>query len=116
MPSVMVDCPKCGKSYSIDSALLGNRGRCRGCGQQFALTASSSDAARSAPAEPSPTLPAKVGRFAVRARLGSGAFGAVYRAHDPDLDREVALKVPHPGSMDDPRSVERFLREAKATG
>ena len=32
-----------------------------------------------------------VGRYTLRQRLGSGGFGAVYRAYDPVLDREVAL-------------------------
>src|SRR6185436_17609077 len=59
-------------------------------------------------------LPSQIGRFQVRARLGAGAFGTVYRAYDPHLDREVALKVPQPGMMDTPKRVERFLREAKA--
>ncbi len=39
-------------------------------------------------------IPQQVGRFLVRSRLGQGAFGDVYLAHDPDLDRLVALKVP----------------------
>src|SRR5262245_37750526 len=55
-----------------------------------------------------------VGRFVIRQRLGAGAFGGVYRAYDPQLDREVALKVPPPGTLDSPGRVERFLREAKA--
>jgi tRNA A-37 threonylcarbamoyl transferase component Bud32 len=55
-----------------------------------------------------------VGRFCIRARVGAGAFATVYRAYDPQLDREVALKVPHPGSLDDPTSRARFLREARA--
>src|SRR5262249_15522917 len=42
------------------------------------------------------------------------AFGAVYRARDPQLGRDVALKIPRPGSLDNPRIAERFLREAKA--
>jgi serine/threonine protein kinase len=58
--------------------------------------------------------PIRVGRFQVRARLGGGAFGTVYRAHDPQMDREVAVKVPLPGTLDDPRRLERFLREARA--
>jgi hypothetical protein len=65
-------------------------------------------------AAPDGDLPGQVGRFQVRGRLGSGAFGAVYRAYDPHLDREVALKLPHPDTLDDAKAVERFLREAKA--
>jgi WD40 repeat protein len=56
---------------------------------------------------------ARIGRFEIRAALGQGAFGRVYRAYDPVLDRQVALKVPRlpPGRTD---QVERFLGEAKA--
>lgn len=55
-----------------------------------------------------------VGRFEVIEILGKGAFGVVYRAHDPQLDREVAIKVPHVGSLTSNESRERFLREARA--
>ena len=57
----------------------------------------------------------RLGRFEIRGKLGSGAFGTVYRAHDPHLDRDVALKVPHPDRIGDPELVQRFLNEAKAT-
>jgi hypothetical protein len=59
-------------------------------------------------------VPAQIGRFVLGDRLGAGAFGAVYRAFDPHLRREVALKVPHLGTLDNPRAIERFLREATA--
>jgi hypothetical protein len=39
--------------------------------------------------------PARVGRYVVRSRVGSGAFGVVYRAYDEELGREVAVKLPH---------------------
>jgi uncharacterized protein (TIGR03000 family) len=60
------------------------------------------------------SLPERVGRFVVRARLGEGAFGEVYRTHDPQLDREVALKVAKPGALAAEGQVRRFLREARA--
>jgi hypothetical protein len=60
------------------------------------------------------SIPLRVGRYVIRERVGVGAFGTVYRAYDPQLDREVALKVPHPGTLDDPKRVERFLGEARA--
>jgi serine/threonine-protein kinase len=46
--------------------------------------------------------------------LGQGAFGSVWRAHDTELDRDVAVKVPRPGVMGDPEFEDRFLRELRA--
>ena len=56
----------------------------------------------------------QIGRFIVRAWLGEGAFGIVYRAYDPQLDREVALKVAKAGALSTSQRVERFLREARS--
>ena len=55
-----------------------------------------------------------LGRYRIDGRLGAGGMGEVYRATDPDLERQVALKVlPTEFSRDDER-LERFQREAKA--
>src|SRR5437016_10632240 len=61
-------------------------------------------------------VPRQIGRFQIVAVIGSGAFGTVYRAYDPVLEREVALKVPQAGIQENPQQLERFLREAKAAG
>jgi serine/threonine-protein kinase len=43
------------------------------------------------------TPPKKIGRYQVEEEIGRGMMGAVYRAFDPLLDRQVAVKVIHPG-------------------
>src|SRR5579883_471271 len=58
--------------------------------------------------------PATIGRYQIRKVLGAGAMGTVYLAHDPHLDRPVALKVPQFAGGANPTLVERFLREARA--
>ncbi|MDB5386931.1 MAG: hypothetical protein JWM11_2577 [Planctomycetaceae bacterium] len=54
-----------------------------------------------------------VGRFELRRQLGEGSGGTVYLAHDPMLERSVAVKVPK-FPLGDRKSVERFLREARS--
>src|SRR3954470_2738100 len=60
------------------------------------------------------TGPGHIGRFELLELLGEGAFGQVYRARDPHLDREVAIKVPRGDALGSDADRERFLREAKA--
>ena len=57
--------------------------------------------------------PSEVGRYRVIRRLGQGGFGRVYLAHDDELDRQVAIKVPNPGRITHPKDVEAFLTEAR---
>jgi serine/threonine-protein kinase len=51
--------------------------------------------------------------YEILSKLGSGAFGTVWRARDLSLEREVALKALHPAIARDDRSVRAFWREAK---
>lgn len=56
------------------------------------------------------------GRYKVARRLGQGGMGTVYLAHDTQMDREVALKIPQPDAQKhDRKGLERFVREAKAS-
>ena len=51
--------------------------------------------------------------FEILALLGKGGMGEVYRARDPKLDREVAIKVLPEEFAEDPERLLRFQREAK---
>ena len=57
--------------------------------------------------------PHRIGRYRIIHRVGQGSFGTVYLAQDDDLDRPVAIKVPNPERITDPKDVEAFLIEAK---
>lgn len=54
-----------------------------------------------------------IGRYQVRSILGEGSYGRVYLAYDPELDRQVALKVPKFGGQVPQSLISAFLREAK---
>jgi serine/threonine-protein kinase len=54
------------------------------------------------------------GRYQIIARIAAGGMGEVFRAHDPVLDREVALKMLHTSLADDPSFIDRFRREARS--
>jgi serine/threonine-protein kinase len=56
----------------------------------------------------------RLGPYEVLSAVGTGGMGEVYRAHDPRLDRVVAIKVVAPGLAKDPEQSHRFQREARA--
>ncbi len=56
----------------------------------------------------------RIGSFEVTSLLGTGGMGAVYKARDLDLARDVAIKVLREDLFDDPTVLERFKREARA--
>ncbi|HEX3150554.1 MAG TPA: protein kinase [Gemmataceae bacterium] len=68
-----------------------------------------------------PTLPSgfpandtRLGRYELFERLGRGGFAAVFRAHDSELARDVAVKVPAEDLLADPEVRSRIAREARS--
>lgn len=59
------------------------------------------------------SAPTFIGRYRVDSKIGKGGFGVVYKAHDDDLDREVAIKVPHAALVIRPDDAELYRVEAK---
>lgn len=64
-------------------------------------------------AEPQPV---HIGKFEILETIGSGGMGVVYRARDPGLSRDVALKLLHPRLTAGEREQARLMREAHALG
>jgi tRNA A-37 threonylcarbamoyl transferase component Bud32 len=86
-PREEIACPSCGSSFRLETG---------------ATVASESNGARN------------FGKFHLLQTLGQGAFGTVYKARDPELDRVVALKVPRAGNLAGAQELDRFLREARS--
>src|ERR1700757_4726951 len=69
---------------------------------------------RSRKRKPSPVAaPRMIGRYRIERILGQGGFGLVYLAHDDQLQRLVAIKVPHAHLVAQTTDAEAYLTEAR---
>jgi hypothetical protein len=63
--------------------------------------------------------PERIGRYRIERVLGRGAMGVVYKAHDPEIDRPVAIKLVRSDLLEGEERADylaRFRREAQAVG
>src|SRR5262245_69368 len=99
-------CPHCQNPIHL-SDRLGEEVLCPGCGGSFRV--------REARFTDTASVSRPLGRFQLLERVGQGAFGAVWKAKDPSMDRIVAPKILHSGLSTDEEEMQRFGREARAT-
>jgi serine/threonine protein kinase len=128
MPPI-TKCPNCRAVYSVLRESQGTHKKCDKCGMNFTvqvrldetltpLSAKSlAQPAMAAPKTGNESVLDKllmVGPYVLKHKLGEGGMGEVYLAHDPNLDRDVAIKILPDAFSADKQQVERFLREARS--
>ncbi len=101
-----VRCPHCQNPIELvgDSEL--DDVTCPSCGSHFNLAVDETVSYR-------PSVET-IGHFQLVERIGMGHFGTVWKAHDTELDRVVAIKIPRQEQLD-AKQTEQFLREARTT-
>jgi len=104
--SVRLQCPNCQAMVAIPTGGSWSNISCSACGSGFKLVDDEGGAIGLHPGD-------FVGRFKLQEPVGTGGFGVVWKARDPQLDRVVALKIPRRGELTSAEA-ESFLREARA--
>ncbi len=105
-------CPHCQTAIEVEKIVGGETATCATCGISFRLGDLGGDTTT---ASLGADQPRRLGKFELLEVVGQGGFGTVYKAHDPELGRTVAIKVPRAdnlGSTSGDR--DRFLREARS--
>ncbi len=104
---MQINCPSC-KNPITDVEIAPDEITCTACGSNFRIEWQAVSTCE--PDQAAQTL----GRFELLGIVGAGAFGTVYKARDPQLDRVVAIKVPRSGQLAAARERDHFLREARS--
>jgi WD40 repeat protein/Flp pilus assembly protein TadD len=100
-------CPHCHNPIEVVKITPREEMACPACGSTFRLETGGTTGSQNSAGW-------KVGKFVLIETVGQGGFGTVYKAHDPELDRTVAIKVPRAGNLAGPQELDRFLREARS--
>src|SRR5262249_28516190 len=94
-------CPHCQSPIEHSEVRVSEEILCPACGSTFTLIAGSTAE------EALETAGRKIGKFELIDLIGTGAFGSVYKARDPELDRTVAVKVPRASNIASARDLDR---------
>ena len=105
-----INCPHCGNVVQLVTGKEVQEVTCGSCGSAVRVDTEATQSDRSVH-----RAGEKIGRFRIKRQIGQGAFGSVFLANDPDLRREVAIKVPRKGYFSSVDEQQRFLREAQSS-
>jgi serine/threonine protein kinase len=105
---MQVTCPHCRRPIDVEDISSLADVLCPNCGSTFRLDPTATTAWSP------PEGQRKLGKFELIDAVGFGAFGTVFKAHDPELDRIVAIKVPRSGNLATREDLQRFVREARS--
>ncbi|MEW4530128.1 WD40 repeat domain-containing serine/threonine protein kinase [Maioricimonas sp. JC845] len=108
---VHLRCPHCHNAIELVPEGRVEDISCPSCGSRFGLVNAAEEAAETISV--SARAIGSISHFRLIEQVGVGAFGSVYRAHDTELDRDVAIKIPRIGQIS-PDELEYFFREARA--
>jgi serine/threonine protein kinase len=101
-------CPHCHNTVDQNGDAASGEVLCHACGSSFRLERDATTDGAFREGE------RKLGKYELVDAVGVGAFGTVYKARDPELDRVVAVKVPRAGHLASRADLDRFLREARS--
>lgn len=110
--ALRLHCPHCHNPIELVAA-TDNEVVCPSCGSSFDLDSDAIQLGDDAASARATGKPKKLGKFELVEVVGRGAFGTVYKARDPQLDRTVAIKVPRTGQLSSREDEDRFVREAR---
>src|SRR6516165_12830915 len=88
-------CPHCRNPIEVVKLNPREEITCPSCGSSFRLETESTTSWQRKDGQ-------KLGKYELLDTVGQGAFGTVYKARDPELDRVVAVKVPRAGNLASP--------------
>ena len=103
-----INCPHCKNPIEVVESPPPAEVVCPSCGSSFRLEGRSTKGTSLRPGQ------RDLGKFELLDIVGVGAFGTVYKARDPELDRIVAIKVPRAGNLGSKEDTDRFIREARS--